>query len=143
MTYAAGQQQILEKKCREIRAAVESRFSVNGQRLLADRPFARVPQLGNGFVTQSFQLQQRDFTLGGCQTPSLELSIHRRAQPFERLLRLLIPASGVFAPSMGFRARGRQLPIEIAGRDAASPTLFHQWKAMPASAEMKISSSNV
>lgn len=115
MTYVSGQEKIFEEKCREVRPAAESRFPINGQRLLPDRPLARVAQLGYGLVPEPLQLQERDLALGGRQTPSIELPIHRRTQPFEHVLRLLIPAPGVFAPSMGFRPRGGQLAIEITG----------------------------
>ena len=53
----SGQQQVLEEKGREVIAAIQSRLSVHGERLLADGSFARMPELGDGFVAQPLHLK--------------------------------------------------------------------------------------
>jgi hypothetical protein len=90
MTYA-GQKEVFEEERGQIGPAVQARFSINGQRLLAHRAFARLAELGDGLVPQPLELEQRDLTFGRREPPFVELTIDGNAQAGQHVLRVLTP----------------------------------------------------
>src|SRR5438128_9201 len=83
-----GQEQIFEKERGEVGAAAQPGLAIHGERLLTHGPLARLAKLGNFFVPQPLQLQQRNLALGRRQPPAVELMIDGGAQTLQHMLRL-------------------------------------------------------
>src|SRR5262245_19538918 len=105
-------QEIFEEEGGEVAAAVEARLPVDGQRLLPDSALAGIPQLGNGAMTETLQLEQRDLALGPRQPPALELAIDRASKSVQRRLRFGVPAAPLLVRPDRLGPRLRQFEIE-------------------------------
>src|SRR5713101_9831858 len=90
-TTYAGQKKVFEEERGQIRPAVQARFPIDGQRLLAHRAFARLAELGDGLVPQPLELEQRYFAFGRREPPFIELTIYGDAQASQHVLRVLAP----------------------------------------------------
>ena len=106
------QKEVFEEERRKIAPTVQACFAVHSERLLPDRPFARLSELGDVAVAETFELQQSNLPFRRAEPPPIELAIDRCAESLKDGLSFAVPSPRVFAPSPGFVPGRYQLPVE-------------------------------
>ena len=81
----SGEQKVFEEEGRKLSASRQTGLPIDRDRMLANRALTPVEYLRHLPVPEPFEDEERHLPLGGCQRPTVELSVDLGAETLEEL----------------------------------------------------------